>query len=72
MYLTVGVVEALVAFLASFAGHQKEEQTFDVEANQASYQPVAAVLSFLTAFRVAGLVILEMQNEFLIVAELEV
>ncbi len=70
MYLTVDVVEALVAFLTSFAGHQKEEQTFDVEANQASYQ--AAVLSFLTAFRVAGLVILEMQNEFLIVAELEV
>ncbi len=70
MYLTVGVVEALVAFLTSFAGHQKEEQTFDVEVNQASYQ--SAVLSFLTAFPVAGLIILEMQNEFLIVADLEV
>ncbi len=71
MYLTVGVVEALVAFLTSFAGHQKEEQTFDVEVNQASYQS-AVVLSFLTAFPVVGLIILEMQNEFLIVADLEV
>jgi hypothetical protein len=43
-----------------------------VEVNQASYQSAAAVLSFLTAFPVAGLIILEMQNEFLIVADLEV